>query len=152
MEHNPQDDDDPDYESGHPSETPSGLHKDVIFSLLSVERRRRVLTYLAGNGGKTTLSDLAEHIAAVENNTEICLLSSQQRKRVYINLYQGHLPKLADADVIDYDQSRGTVKRRPNADLLYPHLAIEPEAMTVDGSAQAGENTTLREKLTTYLP
>lgn len=133
----------PEYESGNPSEIQSGLSKDAIFSLLSVERRRRVLTYLADHGDETTLNDLAEHIAAVENNTEIYLLSSQQRKRVYISLYQDHLPKLADADVIDYDQSRGTVKRGPSADLLYPYLAIDPEPLTADGSPQSGENTTL---------
>lgn len=142
----------PGYGSGAPSEPQPALSKDVIFSLLSVERRRRVLMYLADNGSETTLSDLAEHIAAEENDTEISHLSSQQRKRVYVGLYQCHLPKLADADVIEYDRSRGTVERRPNAALLYPHLVIDRPATTEADSERSGTDTTLREKLTPYLP
>jgi hypothetical protein len=141
-------DDDP---SGHPGEPQTQLPKDVIFGLLSAERRRHVLQYLADNDGYTTLSDLAEYIAAKENDTEIRLLTSQQRKRVYVGLYQCHLPKLDDSDVIDFDQSRGTVQRRPNADLLCPYLDIDPRATAGDSPEQSDENATLREKLSTYL-
>lgn len=127
------------------------LPKDVIFGLLSTKRRRYVLQYLADNGDHTTLSDLSEHIAARENDTEVDLITSQQRKRVYVGLYQCHLPKLDDADVIKFNRSRGIVKRRPNADLLYPHLALNPKEAIENNSGQSGGNTTLREQLSSYL-
>ncbi len=133
-------------------EDPSELSKDIIFGLLSVKRRRRVLNYLTDTNGHTTLSDLAEYIAAQEHDTEIRLLDSQQRKRVYVALYQCHLPKLDDADVIEFDRSRGTIERRPTADQLYPYLALDPPATTENDAAQSDERTALRETLTEYLP
>lgn len=128
------------------------LPKDVIFGLLSAQRRRRVLAYLAENEAETTLSDLADHIAALENDVEIRLLDSQQRKRVYVALYQCHLPKMDDADVIDFNQSRGAVVRRPEADQLYAYLAVGPQSAPDDESTQTDETATVRRKITNIFP
>lgn len=104
---------------------PSPLPKDRIFGLLSVARRRDVLTYVDENGGETTLSEVAEYIAAKENDIAVSQLTSTQRKRVYIGLYHCHLPKLDDANVIEYNQARGTIELRAEADQLFPHLSLE---------------------------
>lgn len=85
------------------------LTKGDVFELLMNRRRRDVLAYLCENE-ETTLDELATHIAAKENGITIDQLSSEQRKRVYIGLYQSHLPKLDDAGVIDYNQNRGTIE------------------------------------------
>jgi hypothetical protein len=127
------------------------LPLDVIFSLLSAERRRHVLEYLAENSDQTSLSDLAEYIAAIENNTEARLLKSQERKRVYVALYQSHLPKMDDADVIDFDQSRGTIKYQLNADQLYSYLDLDPTAPTSDDSSHSDLETGIFEKLQTLM-
>ncbi len=134
-----------------PAEGPNTLPKDVIFGLLSAHRRRRVLEYLAEYGDQTTLSDLADHIAALENDTEARLLSSQERKRVYVALYQCHLPKMDDADVIDFDQSRGTVERRPTANQLYFYLGLDPTATSGDDAPQSDREAGIRAKLRTVL-
>lgn len=102
------------------------LPKDVIFGLLSNERRRRVLTYLEETEGNATLSDIAEEIASIENDKPIAALSSGERKRVYVCLYQCHLRKMDDANVIEYDQSRGTVELRPEANQLLMYLDVDP--------------------------
>jgi hypothetical protein len=81
---------------------------DDMFDILSNHRRRRVIQYTETNDD-AVVGDLAEHIAAIENKKPISSLSSQERKRVYIALYQSHLPKMAAANVIDYDKNRGTV-------------------------------------------
>lgn len=109
------------------------LPKDVIFELLSVERRRLLLEYMAENGRETTLRDLAEHIAAIENGIDARIVSSKQRKRVYVGLYQCHLPKLNDANVIDFDSSRGTVTLRAEAEALYFYLELDPAGTNGDG-------------------
>lgn len=106
------------------TKVPSSLPKDVVFGLLSAKRRRRVLEFMAEHGDQTTLSDLADHIAAMENDTEIRLLSSQQRKRVYVALYQCHLPKMSDADVVEFDKNRGLVEPGSNIDQLEPYLDV----------------------------
>lgn len=86
--------------------------------ILKNRRRREVLRYLAQSGQATTLDALARHIAAKENGIDERALSSSQRKRVYIGLYQAHLPKMDDAGVIEFDKHRGRVELRPEAERL----------------------------------
>ena len=93
--------------------------------MLSAKRRRDVLTYLDESGEESTLGDLAEHIAAMENGIEPRQLSSKQRKRVYVALYQAHLPKMDDANVIDYNQPRGSIELRPEARQLLDYLDLD---------------------------
>ncbi|MFC3958320.1 DUF7344 domain-containing protein [Halovivax cerinus] len=102
-----------------------GLSKDVIFELLKNRRRREVLSYLLDCEGTVTLSELAEQIAAWENDTTVDQLNSDQRKRVYVALYQTHLPKMDDAGIIEYDQDRGLIDLSDNADLLVMYLDTE---------------------------
>lgn len=86
------------------------LELDDVFDLLRNQRRRWVIKYLKDQDGSGTLDELAEWIAAKENDIEESMLSSSQRKRVYIGLYQCHLPKMDDLGVIEYDKNRGTVE------------------------------------------
>ena len=110
------------------------LSLSTTFELLKNRRRRETIAYLLEHDGSSTLSDLAEHIAALENGIEIVELSSDQRKRVYIGLYQCHLPKLDKAGVIDFDKNRGTVVLNPSvADQLVPYL--QPEQPVAPESA-----------------
>jgi len=101
------------------------LTKDVIFELLKNRRRREVLKYLLDAEETVTLGELAEQIAAWENDTTVNALNSDQRKRVYVALYQTHLPKMDDAGIIDYDQDRGLVDLADNADLLVMYLETD---------------------------
>ncbi len=98
------------------------LSKDVIFELLKNRRRREVLAYLLEAEETVTLGELAEQIAAWENDTEVNALNSDQRKRVYVALYQTHLPKMHDAGIVEYDQDRGLITLADNADLLVMYL------------------------------
>lgn len=116
-------------ESAEAGETGYELPLDQLFEILKNSRRRETIRYLHENGGDATLSDLAEHIAAIENDTTIRAISSSQRKRVYVGLYQCHLPKMDDTDVVDFNQNRGTIELGPNADQLDAYLE-EPEPQT----------------------
>ncbi|ARS91804.1 DUF7344 domain-containing protein [Natrarchaeobaculum aegyptiacum] len=104
------------------SDEDDGLSKDVIFELLKNRRRREVLSYLLEADETVTLGELAEQIAAWENDTDVNALSSDQRKRVYVALYQTHLPKMDDAGIVEYDQDRGLISLADNADLLMMYL------------------------------
>jgi hypothetical protein len=103
--------------------TSEALSKDTLFEILKNRRRRDALAYLKANDGVATLSDMAEFIAAKENDIEIGALSSSQRKRVYIGLYQCHLPKMAAAGVVDFEKNRGDIELRPEAAQLDVYLA-----------------------------
>lgn len=103
------------------------LSLDYVFEILKNERRRRVLSYLRDHDERVTLSDLAEHIAALENDTDVASITSSQRKRVYVGLYQCHLPKMDDMGVVDFNQNRGIIERGPNAEQLYEYIDSDGE-------------------------
>jgi DNA-binding transcriptional ArsR family regulator len=98
------------------------LSLDLIFEVLKNERRREVIRYLRDHESQVSLSDLAEHIAALENDTDVASITSSQRKRVYVGLYQCHLPKMADMGIIDFNQNRGIIRLGEKAEQLYVYL------------------------------
>lgn len=115
----------PEDESENRTERNERLSKSEIFELLSAERRQEVLKYLDNNDGRADLGELAEHVAGLECGCDPGQLSSQQRKRAYVGLYQCHLPKMADAGVIDYDSNRGTIALNERSVRLLKYLYFE---------------------------
>ncbi len=81
-----------------PSEKPA-IETDDVFRLLASKRRRFVLFVLDARS-RVTVSGLAELVAAQEFDQPRYALSDEQVKRVYVSLYQVHLPKLEDHGVI----------------------------------------------------
>ena len=106
----------------------SGLSLDVVFNVLRNRRRRLVLKAVEERDGATTLSELAEYIGGLENDKPPAALNAQERKRVYVGLYQCHLPKMDDAGAIEFDKNRGTVDRGPMADTYHTYLEREFES------------------------
>jgi DNA-binding transcriptional ArsR family regulator len=106
----------------------SHLHTDEVFHLLQNKRRRRVIEYLRthedGREAGVDMRDVVEDIAAEEHGTSVAGLSSTERQRVYIALYQSHLPKLNDHGIIEYDQDRGWLRLTEQAEQLTPFLDI----------------------------
>lgn len=98
------------------------LGLDQIFEILKNPRRRYVLRYLREVADEVTLGDLSEQIAAWENEKEIQQVSSSERKRVYVGLYQVHLPKMDGMDIVSFDKSRAIIEPGPTIDLLYGYL------------------------------
>ncbi|MFP9190338.1 DUF7344 domain-containing protein [Natronosalvus vescus] len=124
----PQDDDEP----------TESFSKDELFHLLQNERRRMVLEYLRGTEGPVRMRDVAEQVAAWEHDTDVQNLTSTQRQRVYIPLYQSHLSKLDEAGIIDYQKNRGIVERKPAADYVDQYLQVEPAENTTSTSPSVG--------------
>jgi len=115
------------------------LSADTTFDLLKNRRRRDALALLRERGSEMTQGELAEHVAARENDVEHARVTSGERKRVYISLYQNHLPRLASADVIDYDPNRGTVALTERADDLFAVLdSLDSLEASTDGGRGDG--------------
>jgi hypothetical protein len=98
------------------------LPTDDLFHLLQNSRRRAVLRYLRGREGPVRMRDVAEQVAAWEHGTTVARLTSEERQRVYITLYQSHLDTLAEAGVIDYNKPRGVIEPRPLLDRVASFL------------------------------
>jgi hypothetical protein len=101
------------------------LPLNQTFEILRNQRRRYVLRYLEGTEGEVSLGELAEQIAAWENDKEVSQISSRERKRVYVGLYQCHLPKMDGMDVVSFNKPRGLVEPGEHADWVCQYLHRE---------------------------
>ncbi|TKX55114.1 hypothetical protein EXE44_16470 [Halorubrum sp. SS7] len=114
---------------------------DQLFEILKNKRRRRVIRYLLeGKNEEATLDELAEAIAARETGKDIKQISSQERKRVYVGLYQCHLPKMDDYGAISYNKPRGRIETAEHTDLFERYLSVDDD---VDGSGWTRYPSTL---------
>lgn len=109
------------------AQTGESLSKDEIFSTLSNQRRRYVIHYLKHDPTQVRIRDLAEQIAAWENDITVGELTYKQRKRVYTSLHQTHLPKMDDCGIVEYDRDRGLISLAPGAADLEVYLEVVSE-------------------------
>lgn len=96
---------------------------DTLFDTLSNLRRRFVIERLE-DADEMALGDLADDLATVERD---------DRQNCYIALYQVHLPKLDDRDVVDWDKRAGIVQ--PGADYQDHLAAYRAVVDAVDGDS-----------------
>jgi predicted transcriptional regulator len=104
-----------------------GPTRDEVFTALSNARRRNVIKYLKENGPDARVRDIAEQLAAWENDVGINEVTYKQRKRVYTALHQSHLPKLAASGFIDYESDRGLVSLTEESRQLEVYLEVVSE-------------------------
>lgn len=86
------------------------LDQNVVFDILSSARRRYAISILNQRAQPMQLTELAEEIAALEMDCSVDDLTKQQRKRVYVSLYQTHVPKMEEVGIVSYDADEGTVE------------------------------------------
>ena len=97
------------------------LNVDRTLTLLSNSRRRQVIERVATAPDAIALGQLTEAIAADEEGVSREVVSRQAYKRVYVGLYQTHLPKMDAAGLVDFDEDAsevaGTWRTQPALDL-----------------------------------
>jgi len=98
------------------------LTQAELFDVFSNARRRRAVQYLKRQGGSCDLAPLVQQVAAWENDTEPDDVTRTQRRRVYISLYQTHLPMLEDHDIVDWDPDGHKIELLPSEDRFEPYL------------------------------
>lgn len=82
-----------------------------VFDVLSEERRREALRVISEQETSLTLADLADEVAVRENQSPLSEVSAEETKRIYIDLYHSHVPKLTEIGAITY---------HPNGDMVSP--------------------------------
>jgi len=82
---------------------------DTAFEVLSNSRRRFIIATLRQRETPVSITTLANAIGAHEAGVSPDDLSSAEQKRVYISLYQSHVPKLESAGFVVFDSDTGTV-------------------------------------------
>jgi len=112
---------------------------DTIFDTLRNKRRRLAIEYLRRKDASIDLSELTEYIAAVENNKPVAQLTSSERKRVYVSLYQTHIPKMENVGILEFEQDRKGIDLLPRARQLFPYLDIEADQEESDQRSHSHE-------------
>lgn len=101
------------------------LSRDEVYDILSNGRRRFVIYLLRQEGGQIALNELSDRVAAWENDVPVEELSDQQVKRVYVSLYQTHIPKLEESGIVEYDKDSGVIALTSNVASLDAYLPDE---------------------------
>lgn len=100
---------------------------DITFDLLSNRRRRCTLVCLLEQQETIPLADLAEAVAIREQGTPITEFSAEEIQEVETSLYHWHIPKLADAGVVEYEPERTLVKLTEIPDQIERFIALAPD-------------------------
>ncbi|MDS0293053.1 DUF7344 domain-containing protein [Halogeometricum luteum] len=93
------------------------LSFDAAFDVLSNARRRYVVDCLRGRDS-AALAALADDVAARERRAEDD--ADPDAETVAVSLYHVHLPKLAEAGLVEYDSERRTAALREGVGRLAP--------------------------------
>lgn len=80
------------------------LTTDALFQILGNSRRRFIVRHLYQMERPVDLKELAALIAADEEGTTPEALTNEERQRVYVSLYQTHLPALTESGLVSYDE------------------------------------------------
>lgn len=92
------------------SVSPSGDKYDAIFGVLADQRRRLSLQYLLNSDTSVTVDELTTELAAHESQVPVTGPGSGgERDAIKVSLVHKHLPKMDEADVIEYDGPEQTI-------------------------------------------
>ena len=97
---------------------PPQLAEDQFYRALASHHRRRVLSYLLEENN-SNVEELATVLSGWKATTIGTMQTPADRSEHRIELYHNHLPRLADAGLIDYDPQTGSVQ----LDSLHPQVA-----------------------------
>ena len=103
------------------------LTTDQAFDLLGDDQRRRALTVLRESDEVVSLDRLAEATAACAEGVDPDDVTPDQRERTATMLHHSHLPRLDDAEVVQYDPASGTVELTGVVEQLDPYLELVEE-------------------------
>lgn len=93
---------------------PAELTETDVFVLLSKRRRRLALRILQEYTTPLTVRELTELIGECEYEDP----SADSLHAIHISLSHNHLPRLEQADIVEYDRDGGTVSPGLNFDVL----------------------------------
>lgn len=96
---------------------------DAVYDVLSERRRRYVLYYLRDHA-TVSVQVVAEQIVEWESEPATEGVPVNQRGRVALDLAHRHLPRLAEADLIEYDREAKEIESAEIPAPLEHHLLL----------------------------
>lgn len=104
----------------------SDVELDALFDVLSDSRRRFILTYLQEHDTPMALMDVVDELATWEHEADITDIPAKEVSSISISLYHRHLPKMADAGIVEYTREGGAEVPTENSDELISLVSSPP--------------------------
>jgi len=98
-------------------EPPPRLADSQFYRALAAKRRRRVLYYLLETN-RSSVEELATVLCGWEATSGETMQTTGDRRECLIVLSHNHLPKLAEAGLVEYNPTTGSVR----VDSLHPQI------------------------------
>lgn len=106
--------DDDDSDEQEYEQVGTNLTIGTLCDMLSAGRRRYIIEYLDMQEGDTVdYNDVVDHALELECGPD---WGATERKRIYVALYQSHLPRLDETNIVDYNKDRGIIEKGPEFD------------------------------------
>lgn len=99
------------------SEAVHPLSQETIYGILA-HHRRRVAVACLDEHGPLALGDLADVVASAEHDKPVAEISEDEVLDVHVDLWHSHIPKLAEANVVELEQEREIVRLAENGDAV----------------------------------
>ena len=109
-------------QSLHAQPTSDARALDVLFDVLADSRRRYALECLSESQTPMALADLADEVASRERERPVPDVPAEEVKQVYTSLCHVHIPKMADASIVEYTQERDMVVLTPESEHVEPFV------------------------------
>lgn len=100
--------------------TPSDRRASRVFDVLSNERRRMALSYLVEHDASVDIDELVSQLAS---ETDIDSREADW-SRLELMFHHAHLPKMADAGLVEYDQETAVVEKTEMANEMARRLEL----------------------------
>lgn len=86
------------------------MPNEVLFDILSQKRRLYALYCLERYQTPIALADLADEVARLEHDSStLHQVPKEAVKRIYLDLYHCHIPKIEEANLLEYNQEHDLV-------------------------------------------
>jgi hypothetical protein len=104
--------------------TSTGLTAEEIFDVLRNRRRRLTIHFLREHSTPVDLRELAEQLAAWENDIQADEVTYDQRRNVQTALKQTHLPLMEASRVVEFYEDPGLVSMGPTMGRVSQQMAV----------------------------
>lgn len=102
--------------------TDAAFLSETLADALGHRRRRLLLHCLDSREFMVSRSDVAAQLAAWEADADPADVSSERRETIETTLHHVHVPKLADADLVEFDARSEMLTLTPKAESIIPNL------------------------------
>lgn len=109
------------------------LSFDEVLDLCRDEHRRILLAVLSERE-QVSIEQLTADIVQHNHHATVAEISDDMESRIRTSLHHKHLPRLADAGLLEYDRDAKRVQRTDEFDRVQPHLASILDADPVLGT------------------